>query len=63
MTQPELEVLREADHEDLIAAELDMRTATTGEAKRRPLAKQDLLAINSPCKAVSVTQADGFFTA
>jgi hypothetical protein len=35
MTQPELGVLRKTDHEELIAAELDMRTATTGAAKRR----------------------------
>ncbi len=41
--QPELLfVLRNVDHEALISAELDMRTATTGRGKRRRLANQDL---------------------
>ena len=35
-------VLRKVDHEALIPAELDMRTATTGQGKRRRLANQDL---------------------
>jgi uncharacterized Zn finger protein len=34
--------LRKVDHEELISAELDMQTATTGQGKRRRLADQDL---------------------
>ena len=35
-------VLRKVDHEELISAELDIQTATTGRGKRRRLANQDL---------------------
>ena len=35
-------VLRNVDHEELISAELDIRTATRGKGKRRRLADQDL---------------------
>ena len=38
----QLFVLRKVDHEELISAELDMQTATTGQGKRRRLANQDL---------------------
>ena len=34
--------LRKVDHEELISAELDMQTATTGQGKRRRLADRDL---------------------
>ncbi len=41
--QPELLfLLRNVDHEELISAELDMQTATTGRGKRRRLAGADL---------------------
>ncbi|MES9857566.1 MAG: helix-turn-helix domain-containing protein [Sedimenticola sp.] len=41
--QPELLfLLRNVDHEELISAELDIQTATTGKGKRRRLAEADL---------------------
>jgi len=41
--QPELLfVLRNVDHDELITAELELRTATSGKGKRRRLASQDL---------------------
>jgi len=41
--QPELLFkLRKVDHEELISAELDMQSATSGQGKRRRLADQDL---------------------
>jgi len=41
--QPELLfLLRNVDHEELIAAELDIQSATTGKGKRRRLAEADL---------------------
>jgi uncharacterized Zn finger protein/DNA-binding XRE family transcriptional regulator len=38
----QLFVLRKVDHQELISAELDIQTATTGQGKRRRLANQDL---------------------
>ena len=38
----QLFVLREVDYQELISADLDIRTATTGQGKRRRLANQDL---------------------
>ncbi|MEN8168342.1 MAG: helix-turn-helix domain-containing protein [Pseudomonadota bacterium] len=41
--QPELLfLLRNVDHEELITAELELQTATSGKGKRRRLARQDL---------------------
>ena len=38
----QLFVLRKVDHQELISADLDIQTATTGQGKRRWLANQDL---------------------
>ena len=38
----QLFVLRKVDHQELVSADLDIQTATTGQGKRRRLANQDL---------------------
>jgi len=63
--QPELLfLLRNVDHEELISAELDMRTATEKKGKRRRLAGVDLsgvfgIEMDEPVKTVRKKRASG----